>query len=111
MHRWREKSWARRYRAILVSHEEEAQVRRLAYLLENGIKEGLVARPHQNFTSSFIGVVSDQGIPGRAATSATHVPSLKWSPLYPVCTDPRLTARAADPPGPSPGVGAELIHR
>ena len=47
LHRWREKFWARRYRAILVSHEEEAQVGRLAYLLGNGIKEGLVERPHQ----------------------------------------------------------------
>jgi REP element-mobilizing transposase RayT len=46
LHNWREKFWARRYRAILVSHEEEAQVGRLAYLLCNGIKEGLVERPH-----------------------------------------------------------------
>jgi REP element-mobilizing transposase RayT len=46
VHRWREKFWARRYRAILVSHEPEAQVGRLAYLLANGIKEGLVERPH-----------------------------------------------------------------
>ncbi|HET9766333.1 MAG TPA: transposase [Thermoanaerobaculia bacterium] len=46
LHGWREKFWARRYRAILVSHEEEAQVARLAYLLGNGIKEGLVERPH-----------------------------------------------------------------
>ena len=47
LHRWREKFWARRYRGILVSHEDEAQVGRLAYLLGNGIKEGLVERPHQ----------------------------------------------------------------
>jgi REP element-mobilizing transposase RayT len=46
LHKWREKFWGRRYRAILVSHEEEAQVGRLAYLLANGIKEGLVERPH-----------------------------------------------------------------
>ena len=46
LHSWREKFWARRYRAILVSHEEEAQAARLAYLLANGIKEGLVERPH-----------------------------------------------------------------
>jgi len=45
LHDWREKFWARRYRSIIVSHEEEAQVGRLAYLLGNGIKEGLVARP------------------------------------------------------------------
>ncbi|HEV8632554.1 MAG TPA: transposase, partial [Thermoanaerobaculia bacterium] len=42
---WREKFWARRYRSILVSDEEEAQVGRLAYLLGNGVKEGLVAKP------------------------------------------------------------------
>ena len=41
---WREKFWARRYRSILVSDEEEAQVGRLAYLLANGVKEGLAQR-------------------------------------------------------------------
>jgi REP element-mobilizing transposase RayT len=46
LHNWREKFWARRYRAILISHEEAAQVARLAYLLGNGVKEGLVERPH-----------------------------------------------------------------
>lgn len=47
LHDWREKFWGRRYRSILVSHEEEAQVGRLAYLLGNSVKEGLVERPHQ----------------------------------------------------------------
>ena len=46
LHGWREKFWGRRYRSIVVSHEEEAQVARLAYLLGNGVKEGLVERPH-----------------------------------------------------------------
>jgi REP element-mobilizing transposase RayT len=45
LHDWRDKFWARRYRSIVVSDEEEAQVARLTYLLGNGIKEGLVARP------------------------------------------------------------------
>jgi REP element-mobilizing transposase RayT len=45
LHDWREKFWARRYRSIVVSHEEEAQVGRLKYALGNGVKEGLVARP------------------------------------------------------------------
>jgi REP element-mobilizing transposase RayT len=45
LHDWREKFWARRYRSILVSHEEEAQVARLLYLLGQGVKEGLVAKP------------------------------------------------------------------
>lgn len=43
---WREKFWGRRYQAILVSDEEEAQVGRLAYLLAHGVKEGLVASPY-----------------------------------------------------------------
>ena len=42
---WKEKIWARRFQAILVSDEEEAQVGRLAYLLSHGIKEGLVSHP------------------------------------------------------------------
>lgn len=44
---WRDKFWSRRYRAIPVSEEEEAQVARLHYLLAHGVKEGLVARPEQ----------------------------------------------------------------
>jgi REP element-mobilizing transposase RayT len=43
--RWREKFWGRRYQAVIVSDEEEAQVGRLAYLLAQGVKEGLVASP------------------------------------------------------------------
>ncbi|MEO7795153.1 MAG: hypothetical protein ABIV06_10305, partial [Thermoanaerobaculia bacterium] len=40
-----EEFWGRRYQAILVSDEEEAQVGRLSYLLAQGVKEGLVASP------------------------------------------------------------------
>lgn len=43
--RWREKFWGRRYQAILVSEEAEAQVARLRYLLAHGVKEGLVRSP------------------------------------------------------------------
>ena len=43
--RWREKFWGRRYQAVLVSDEEEAQVGRLSYVLSQGVKEGLVASP------------------------------------------------------------------
>ena len=42
---WREKFWGRRYRAIPISLEPEAQIARLRYLLSQGCKEGLVARP------------------------------------------------------------------
>jgi hypothetical protein len=45
LHGWRDKVWSRRYQAIVVSGEEEAQIARLRYLLANGSKEGLVARP------------------------------------------------------------------
>ncbi len=45
LHRWPEKIWSRRYQAIVVSNEDEAQIERLKYLLANGCKEGLVARP------------------------------------------------------------------
>lgn len=47
LHDWREKFWGRRYRAIVVSDEEDAQLERLVYLLSHGVKEGLVERPHQ----------------------------------------------------------------
>jgi hypothetical protein len=43
--RWREKFWGRRYQAILVSNEAEAQIARLRYVLAHGVKEGLVASP------------------------------------------------------------------
>lgn len=45
LHGWKEKFWGKRYSAIVVSHEEEAQVGRLKYLLSQGVKEGLVERP------------------------------------------------------------------
>ena len=42
---WRDKVFSRRYHAILISDEEEAQVGRLVYVLSHGCKENLVARP------------------------------------------------------------------
>ncbi len=42
---WDEKVWGDRYHAILITDEEEAQEARMRYLLSNGCKEGLVARP------------------------------------------------------------------
>jgi REP element-mobilizing transposase RayT len=41
---WENRIWARRYDAILITEEEEAQVKRLAYVLSNCVKENLVAR-------------------------------------------------------------------
>jgi putative transposase len=42
---WPDGIWSSRYRAIVVSHEEAAQIERLRYVLSNGCKEGLVERP------------------------------------------------------------------
>ena len=66
LYHWRDKFWSRRYRAIVVSDEPEAQVARLRYLLENGCKEGLVRRP--------------QDWPGASATEAllTGKPVRGW---------------------------------
>jgi hypothetical protein len=47
LHQWREKFWARRYRAIVISAEEGAQRNRLKYILAHGAKEGLVEHPRQ----------------------------------------------------------------
>jgi hypothetical protein len=42
--KWKGPFWARRYRAIVVSDEESAQVARLRYILAHGPKEHLVER-------------------------------------------------------------------
>src|SRR5262245_16023389 len=42
---WKEKFWGRRYQAIPVTDEPAAQIGRLRYLLEQGVKEGLVEHP------------------------------------------------------------------
>ncbi len=47
LHSWRERFWARRYQAIVISDEAVAQLGRLRYLLEQGCKEGLVASPEE----------------------------------------------------------------
>jgi hypothetical protein len=44
---WTDKIWSRRYEAIQVSSEKEAQAKRLKYILAHGAKEGLVARPQE----------------------------------------------------------------
>jgi hypothetical protein len=41
---WADKIFARRYQAILISDEPEAQIARLRYVLSHGVKEGLVER-------------------------------------------------------------------
>jgi len=44
---WRDKIWARRYQAIVISGEEPAQIDRLRYGLAHGVKEGLVEKASQ----------------------------------------------------------------
>ncbi|HEX7184371.1 MAG TPA: transposase, partial [Thermoanaerobaculia bacterium] len=39
---WREKFWSRRFQAIPISDELQAQIERLAYVLSHGVKEGLL---------------------------------------------------------------------
>ncbi len=44
---WKGNVWEGPYHSIVVSNEERAHVARLKYVLSNGCKEGLVARPQQ----------------------------------------------------------------
>ncbi|HEV8578591.1 MAG TPA: hypothetical protein VGX68_05855 [Thermoanaerobaculia bacterium] len=44
---WWQKIFGRRYRAILVTPEEAAQIERMSYILSHGAKEGLVDSPRQ----------------------------------------------------------------
>ena len=46
MFAWKEKVWGRRYRHIEIL-DEDAQIERLAYILEQGCKEGLIADPRE----------------------------------------------------------------
>jgi putative transposase len=42
---WRDKVWSRRYQAVLVSNEKEAQLARQRYIFRHGVKENLVDSP------------------------------------------------------------------
>ena len=46
MYGWKEKIWGRRYRHIEIL-DEDAQIERLDYILEQGCKEGLIADPRE----------------------------------------------------------------
>ncbi len=54
LYSWRDRFWARRYRAIVVSDEESVQEERMRYLLENGCKENLVRRPRDGPCASAV---------------------------------------------------------
>ncbi len=65
LHGWSGKVWARRFDCIAITDEETAQVARLKYLLEQGVKEGLVASPqHWPGLSSTRALLSGQTIKG-----------------------------------------------
>ncbi len=65
LHGWKEKVWGRRYTDIVTSHEPEAQILRLRYLLEQGSKEGLVASPkHWPGASSTRALLSGEALEG-----------------------------------------------
>ena len=53
-----------RYKAIVISQEEEAQVDRLTYVLSNGVKEGIVARVLDGVCQPHCTYYSDGGRPG-----------------------------------------------
>lgn len=65
LHDWTEKLWGRRYTDIIASHEAEAQIKRLRYLLAQGCKEGLVASPkHWPGASSTKALLSGDTVEG-----------------------------------------------
>ena len=47
LHGWEGRLWKKRYKLLIVTYEEEAQVARLKYLLSHGAKEGLVRSPSE----------------------------------------------------------------
>jgi REP element-mobilizing transposase RayT len=47
LHSWRQKFWGRRYTALLLTVEDDIQIRRLRYILSHGVKEGFVASPRE----------------------------------------------------------------
>lgn len=44
LHNWRARFWSGRFKPMVVSWEEGAQIERLTYILSHGVKESLVAR-------------------------------------------------------------------
>ena len=66
LHDWPHTMWSRRYDAIVVSDEPEAQVGRLRYHLAHGVKEGLVGRvtewPGVHFAKAILGGKALKGL-------------------------------------------------
>jgi REP element-mobilizing transposase RayT len=93
LHGWREKLWGRRYTDIVTSHEPEAQIARLRYLLEQGCKEGLVASPRH--------------WPGASSTRAL----LSGESLEGIWIDRTEQFRAGERGEPNPDASFTTVHR
>ncbi len=72
---WKGPFWERRYQAIPVSDDPADQLARLLYVLEQGVKEGLVARP-QDWPGVNCAVELAQGI--NQQTGIWHERSRIW---------------------------------
>jgi hypothetical protein len=83
---WRERFWSGRYHAIVVSDEPEAQLGRLRYLLEQGMKEGLVAHPFD-----WPGVSSVRALANGTSLAGTWLDRAAWYRA-------RQRAKDGDPP-------------
>jgi hypothetical protein len=116
LHKWRQKFWGRRYSAIAVLGEA-AQVRRLKYVLAQGTKEGLVARPSEwpgaNCLRSILEGRPETGVwydrTSRYRSDRTGDDPLENHAIeYPVKLDP-LPALADESPREYRGMVAELV--
>jgi hypothetical protein len=98
LHGWRGALWGRRVRPIPIL-DHEALIGRLRYVLENGVKEGLVASPRDwpgaSSTEGLLGSMTQRGIwvnrddlrraragnPNADATPYTHTVYIRLSPI------------------------------
>jgi REP element-mobilizing transposase RayT len=73
---WTGKVWGKRYQAIPISDEEEAQVARLKYVLSHGVKENLEARLRESRVSTASArswTASRSPAPGSTAPKSTRL--------------------------------------
>ena len=97
LHDWRDRFWSRRFEDIVVL-DEEALVGRLEYLLDNGVKEGLVASPYEwpgatcvrtlTHGERLVGVWEDASAAYRARQAGQKVPAGAFRSEVEVCLEP-----------------------
>jgi putative transposase len=97
LHGWRERFWGRRYRAIVVA-DEIAQTGRLKYILENGVKEGLVGSPKAwpgcssaaalTTGAKLLGTWHDRAGEYRARRRGGEIRRAEFQTIYPVTLSP-----------------------